>query len=178
MVLQHWSEYCWSIQVHVHNYYYLSSGCQRTRILLQKYLALNYWWARQYPVIDAAAECEVSRQVAIDVYQWLREICGWRLLNHDDLSLWSATSFLTTLPLKQPRHFQSPTQPCPTRQTEPAWYMEVYAPAMLNPTVMSSQNSPSSFLMDMKSQTCSRANFARKLACTQFTEEENKKILM
>ena len=33
-----------------------------------------------------------------------------------------------------------------------------------------------SFLMDMKSQTCSRANFAPKLACTQFTEEENKKF--
>ena len=36
---------------------------------------------------DAAEECEVSRSVAIDVYQWLREICGWRLLNHDDLTL-------------------------------------------------------------------------------------------
>ena len=64
---------------------------ERTCISLQKYLLLIYWWARQYPVTDAAAECEVSRQVAIDVYQWLREICGWRLLNHDDLRLGGST---------------------------------------------------------------------------------------
>ena len=36
---------------------------------------------------DAAEECEISRDVAIDACQWLREICGWRLLNHDDLTL-------------------------------------------------------------------------------------------
>ena len=36
---------------------------------------------------DAAQESEVSRSMAIDVYQWLREICGWRLMNHDDLHL-------------------------------------------------------------------------------------------
>ena len=39
---------------------------------------------------DAAQESEVSRSVAIDVYQWLREICGWRLTNHDDLHLGGA----------------------------------------------------------------------------------------
>ena len=32
----------------------------------------------------------MSRSVAIDVYQWLREICGWRLINHDDLRLGGA----------------------------------------------------------------------------------------
>ena len=34
---------------------------------------------------DAAQESEVCRSMAIDLYQWLREICGWRLQNHDDL---------------------------------------------------------------------------------------------
>ena len=32
-------------------------------------------------------EFEVSRPIAIDMYQWLREICSWRLLNRDDLRL-------------------------------------------------------------------------------------------
>ena len=36
---------------------------------------------------SAAHECEVSRPIAIYMYQWLREICSWRLLNHDDLRL-------------------------------------------------------------------------------------------
>ena len=53
-------------------------------------MLLIYWWSRQYPVTDAAQESEVSRSVAIDVYQWLREICGWRLINHDDLRLGGA----------------------------------------------------------------------------------------
>ena len=46
-----------------------------------------YWWARQYPVTQAAAEAETSEKTATDVYQWLREICGWRLLNFDDCRL-------------------------------------------------------------------------------------------
>ena len=28
--------------------------------------------------------------MAIDVYQWLREICGWRLINYNDLRLGGA----------------------------------------------------------------------------------------
>ena len=39
-----------------------------------------YWWARQYPVTDAAAEAEVDDGTAIDVYHWLREICSSALL--------------------------------------------------------------------------------------------------
>ena len=34
-----------------------------------------YWWVRQYPVTDAAEEAGVARNMAIDVYQWLREVC-------------------------------------------------------------------------------------------------------
>ena len=33
-------------------------------------------------MIQAANECEVANGTAIDVYQWLREIC-----NHNDLTL-------------------------------------------------------------------------------------------
>ena len=41
---------------------------------------LLYWWIRQYPVGDAAEEAKVSRETAINVYQWLREVCGTKLL--------------------------------------------------------------------------------------------------
>ena len=63
---------------------------EKTRISLRQYLLLIYWWSRQYPVTDAAQESEVCRSLAIDLYQWLREICGWRLQNHDDLRLGGA----------------------------------------------------------------------------------------
>ena len=38
---------------------------------------------------SATHECEVSRPIAIDMYQWLLQgrSVPWRLLNHDDLRL-------------------------------------------------------------------------------------------
>ena len=42
-----------------------------------------YWWVRQYPVSDAAQEAEVQERTAIQVYQYLRDICSWRLVNLD-----------------------------------------------------------------------------------------------
>ena len=39
-----------------------------------------YLWARQYPVTDVAEEAEVELHTAIDIYQWLREVCSTRLL--------------------------------------------------------------------------------------------------
>ena len=54
---------------------------------LQTILVLIYWWCRQYAVSDAYKEAGVSKTTAIDVYQWLREVCSSRLLNHDILHL-------------------------------------------------------------------------------------------
>ena len=42
-----------------------------------------YWWVHQYPVSDATQEVEVERKTAVQVYQYLRDICSWRLLNRD-----------------------------------------------------------------------------------------------
>ena len=42
-----------------------------------------YWWARQYPVTDAAQEAKVEKNTAVQAYQYFRDICSWRLLNHD-----------------------------------------------------------------------------------------------
>ena len=48
---------------------------EQTRISLQKWLILIYWWVREYSVTDAMEEAEVSKHVAVNVYQWLCEIC-------------------------------------------------------------------------------------------------------
>ena len=42
-----------------------------------------YWWARQYPVTNAAQEAKVEKNTAVQAYQYFRDICCWRLLNHD-----------------------------------------------------------------------------------------------
>ena len=60
---------------------------EKTKIPFKKFLIIIYWWVRQYPVTQAAKECEVANGTAVDVYQWLREICSWRLINCDDLTL-------------------------------------------------------------------------------------------
>ena len=47
----------------------------KSRLPLQKWVILMYWWARNYPVTDAAHEAEVTEATACAVYQWLREVC-------------------------------------------------------------------------------------------------------
>ena len=42
-----------------------------------------HWWIRQYPVTDAAEEAKVTEKTAVQAYQYLRDICSWRLMNHD-----------------------------------------------------------------------------------------------
>ena len=42
--------------------------------------SIFYWWARQYPVTDAAEEADVEKGTAVDVYRWLREVYSTRLL--------------------------------------------------------------------------------------------------
>ena len=48
----------------------------------QKWLLMIYLWAREYPVTDAAEEAQISERVAVDIYQWLREVCSTALLNN------------------------------------------------------------------------------------------------
>ena len=54
---------------------------QNTMITLQKWLILIYWWVREYSVTLAKEEAEVSKHTAIDVYQWLREVCSTKLMS-------------------------------------------------------------------------------------------------
>ena len=53
----------------------------KSRLSLQKWVILMHWWARQYPVTDAAEEAEVTESTASQVYQWFREVCSTKLVN-------------------------------------------------------------------------------------------------
>ena len=56
---------------------------EKSKITLQKWLLLMHWWARQYPVKDAATKTEVSLHTAIQVYSWMRDVCSYRLCTVD-----------------------------------------------------------------------------------------------
>ena len=53
-------------------------------------MLIIYWWARQYPVGDCYEEAEVDKHTAIDVYQWLREVCTTRLVQDPPIVLGGA----------------------------------------------------------------------------------------
>ena len=53
----------------------------KSRLVLKKWVVLMYWWARNYPVIDAARKAKVTEATACAVYQWLREVGTTRLLH-------------------------------------------------------------------------------------------------
>jgi len=55
----------------------------QSRLSLQQWLLVIHWWCRQYPVTDAAEEAKMSKRTAIQCYQYLRDICSWRLVNRD-----------------------------------------------------------------------------------------------
>ena len=57
-----------------------NSFFSKSRLPLQKWVLLIYFWVRQYPVTDAHEEAEVGEHTAIDIYQWLREVCSQKLL--------------------------------------------------------------------------------------------------
>ena len=50
----------------------------KSRLTLQKWLMMMYFWAREYPLSDAA---EVQEKTAIDIYQWLRKVCSTQLIS-------------------------------------------------------------------------------------------------
>ena len=58
-----------------------------------------YFWAREYPVGDAAEEAQVQQKTAIDVYQWLSEVCSTRLITSGQLSKLMNLSFGISLRL-------------------------------------------------------------------------------
>ena len=64
-----------------------SSFFSKSRISLRQWMMIIYWWARQYPVSDCNEEAEVDQHTAIDIYQWLREVCTTRLMQDPPIVL-------------------------------------------------------------------------------------------
>ena len=56
---------------------------EKSNLSLKQWVVLMYWWVRQYPVGDAAQEAEIGKKSAIQTYQYLRDICSWRIVNVD-----------------------------------------------------------------------------------------------
>ena len=52
----------------------------KSKLTLQKWLILIFWWSQNNPVTDPKSIAEVDEGTAIDVYRWLREICSTKLL--------------------------------------------------------------------------------------------------
>ena len=52
----------------------------KSKMTLSQWLILLYWWVKEYPILKAAEEADVSDVSAIDVYQWLREVCSTALI--------------------------------------------------------------------------------------------------
>ena len=48
---------------------------------------LLHFWSRQNPVSDTAECAKVALNTAVDVYQWLREVCSTRLINDGPVML-------------------------------------------------------------------------------------------
>lgn len=55
------------------------SFLSKSKLHLRQWLVLLHWWCRQYPITDTAEEA----QVAIQVYQYFRDVCSWRLTTID-----------------------------------------------------------------------------------------------
>ena len=52
----------------------------KSKLSLQQWMIGLLWWAKEYPVTAFAEEAEISGHAAVDIYQWLREVCTNKLL--------------------------------------------------------------------------------------------------
>ena len=59
----------------------------KSHLTLQQWMMLIHYWSRQNSVCDAAESSGVGKNTAIDVYQWLREVCSTRLINDGPVRL-------------------------------------------------------------------------------------------
>ena len=52
----------------------------KSKLSLKQWMIGLLWRAKEYPVTAFAEEAKISEHTAIDVYQWLREVCSTKLL--------------------------------------------------------------------------------------------------
>ena len=54
---------------------------EKSRMPLNKWMFLMYLWSMDVGVCTAALQAEVTEKTAVDVYQFLRDVCSTRLLS-------------------------------------------------------------------------------------------------
>ena len=59
---------------------------QHNSFFTKSRLLMLQMWSRERPVGDAASEAEISEHTAIDIYEWIREVCSTKLLNEARLN--------------------------------------------------------------------------------------------
>ena len=67
--------------------FFSKSHLSKSHLTLQQWMMLIHYWSRQNSVCDAAESSGVGMNTAIDVYQWLREVCSTRLINDGPVRL-------------------------------------------------------------------------------------------
>lgn len=68
---------------------------------LRQWIVLMYCWVHQYPLTD---EAEVQQKSAVPVYQYLSDICSWRLMNRDALLMFGDWGVIVQInPFFQPK---------------------------------------------------------------------------
>ena len=50
----------------------------KSHLTLQKSVMIIHFWSKQNPVGDTAESVDIGKNTAVDVYQWLREVCSTR----------------------------------------------------------------------------------------------------
>ena len=56
---------------------------EKSKLSLQQWIIIIHWWVREYPVTKAGEEAKTAKNTAIQSYQYLRDICSWRLTSVD-----------------------------------------------------------------------------------------------
>ena len=60
---------------------------RKGKLSLVQWLIIIHWWSRQYTETQAAEDAKVSQVTAVQAYQYLRDVCSWRLTTVDALRL-------------------------------------------------------------------------------------------
>ena len=52
----------------------------KSKLTLQKWLMIIHFWAWEFAVTSTNELVEVEKKTAVDIYQWLREVCSTKLV--------------------------------------------------------------------------------------------------
>ena len=52
----------------------------KSHVTLQQWFLMLYFWVDQESVTKASENCDISLVTAINIFQWLREVCSTRLI--------------------------------------------------------------------------------------------------